>query len=236
MTTDKTRHIDRDELRKLGVIIPLNGKEYCTHDGLLRIAAEHGLRSIETTIISYDPEAREAVIKAIVDGDRGRYVAHGDASPANVGRAIANATLRMAETRAVSRALRFFTGLGMTSSDELPGNAPSAERAEHQESRPPAKRDQPEQEGPPSILEQLRGVMRGQLGVTSKADGDILARWLRQVPDTNEPYWETFLELASDPEGPEWAMNAIGHHIVKMGGDPSDLLQAAIDAHGGKDD
>ena len=78
--------------------------------------------------------------------------------------------------------------------------------------------------------------MRDQIGVRTKADGDILARWLRQVDDTNEPYWSTFAELASDPEGPEWAMNAIGHHVVKMGGDPSDLLQAAIDAHGGRDD
>lgn len=243
MGTNKTKHIDRDELRRLGVIIRLSGKEYCTHDGLLRIAVDHGLKSIDTEIVSYDPETREAVVRAVVEGDRGRYVAHGDASPANVGRAIANATLRMSETRSVSRALRFYTGLGMTSSCELPGNAPTeidAGGAEPQsspatgEGRAPARKT--DEEAPPSQLDKLRAIMRGQIGVRTKADGDILARWLRQVDDTNEPYWPTFAELASDPEGPEWAMNAIGHHVVKMGGDPSELLQAAIDAHGGRDD
>lgn len=121
--------IDLAKLRSEKKIIQLQGREYVTHQGLLFIAHEHGIESIRSDLISWCAETRAAVVKATASGERGTFDGLGDACPDNVGRNIAGATLRMAETRAVNRALRLYTGLGMTSAEELPGREPEAPRA-----------------------------------------------------------------------------------------------------------
>lgn len=136
--------IDLDKLRARGGAIRLQGREYVTHSGLLWLAHDHGIESIETDLISWDRADRAAVVKATAIGSRGRFTGYGDADPSNVGRAIAGACLRMAETRAVNRALRLYTGLGMTSAEELPGGATRRAAADA-----PAPR-QPSAPAPPS--------------------------------------------------------------------------------------
>ncbi len=217
--------IDRDQLRRIGVIIKLQGREYLTHDGLVRLAHEHGIESIETRIESWDPEARAAVVTATAHGARGTYSGIGDANPSNVGRAIASACLRMAETRAVSRALRLYTGLGMTCTSELPGNAPQPAEAPQRAEVPPPE---------PTPLDMLRQTVKGPMGAKSLSALDMLARYLRQVPDTNEPHWDTWRELEEDPDGPEWALARIGRLTTQEGIRPVEILQAALDAHGGE--
>ena len=113
--------IDLPYLRKMGAIIKLQGKEYTTHQGLLYVAHQQGITSIITELVSEDADKRRAVFKATAVGDRGAFTGWGDADPSNVGKMIANAYLRMAETRSVSRALRLYLGIGMTAMDELPG-------------------------------------------------------------------------------------------------------------------
>ena len=113
--------IDLTYLRNIKALVWLQGREYLTHSGLLRVAHEHGLERIQTELIHWDAEARAAVVKTTVVGERGTYTGYGDASPDNVARHLRTATLRMAETRAVNRALRLYTGLGMTTTEELPG-------------------------------------------------------------------------------------------------------------------
>ena len=113
--------INLDYLRKMGAIIKLQGKEYTTHQGLLYVAHQQGITSIITELVSEDADKRRAVFKATAVGDRGAFTGWGDADPSNVGKMIANAYLRMAETRSVSRALRLYLGIGMTAMDELPG-------------------------------------------------------------------------------------------------------------------
>ena len=113
--------IDLPYLRKMGAIIKLQGKEYTTHQGLLFVAHQQGVTSIITELVSEDVDKRRAVFKATAVGDRGAFTGWGDADPSNVGKMIANAYLRMAETRSVSRALRLYLGIGMTAYDELPG-------------------------------------------------------------------------------------------------------------------
>lgn len=120
MTSKNT--IDLAYLRNIKAVVWLQGREYLTHNGLLRVAHEHGLKSIQTELIHWDPKARAAVIKTTVEGERGVYTGYGDASPDNVDKHLKTATLRMAETRAVNRALRLYTGLGMTTTEELPGD------------------------------------------------------------------------------------------------------------------
>ena len=109
-------------LRESGGIIRLQGREYVTFRGLLFVAHEAGLESIDVKLVSWDPESRNAILMATVKGKRGVFTDIGDASPTNVNRMIANATIRMASTRAQARALRSYLGVGFTSLEELPGD------------------------------------------------------------------------------------------------------------------
>jgi len=108
-------------LKRSGAIIQLQGRSYVTYKGLLWVAHRAGLESVDVELIEYDPESRRAIVKATVKGSRGTYSDIGDASPDNVGKLIAGATIRMASTRAQSRALRSMLGIGITSLSELPG-------------------------------------------------------------------------------------------------------------------
>ena len=107
-------------------IVDLHGKQYITHEGLLSLAHEAGLKAISTNLISYQGVGKEAVVQATAEGEKGTYTGLGDASPQNVGKNIATATLRMAETRAVNRALRAYLGIGMTTFEEMPPDEPAA--------------------------------------------------------------------------------------------------------------
>jgi hypothetical protein len=111
-------------LRKSRAIISLQGREYVTFRGLLYVAHESGLESIDVELVSWDAETRSAICRATVKGARGTFSDIGDASPANVNKMIANACLRMSSTRSQSRALRSYLGIGITSVEELPGDAP----------------------------------------------------------------------------------------------------------------
>ena len=93
-----------------------------TFRGLLFVAHEAGLESIDVKLVSWDPESRNAILMATVKGKRGTFTDIGDASPNNVNRMIANACIRMASTRAQARALRSYLGVGFTSLEELPGD------------------------------------------------------------------------------------------------------------------
>jgi len=128
MTTSAAQKqtIDLAYLRSIKALVRLQGREYLTHNGLLRVGHEHGLESIHTELVSWDAQSKGAVIKAVVVGERGTFTGHGDASPANVAKHLKEATLRMAETRAVNRALRLYTGLGMCTTEELPGGGGGA--------------------------------------------------------------------------------------------------------------
>src|SRR5271154_636648 len=101
----------------------LDGKWYVTHAGLLRTAQRrrcHGIRTSLQKDVS-DPIANRWVFKATVyktPSSRG-FVGYGDADPSNVSVLVRGAELRMAETRAVDRALRKAYGIGLCSVEEL---------------------------------------------------------------------------------------------------------------------
>lgn len=105
-------------------IIKLQGKEFITHAGLLDIAHENGLVGIETELLSVSTN-EVPIVKAKVKMQKKDVVCVfegiGDASKENVGGNILPHRIRMAETRAINRALRFATNIGMCSVDELKG-------------------------------------------------------------------------------------------------------------------
>ena len=128
--------IDLNDLRKTGGIIKLQGREFVTYSGLLVTAHSNGLKSINTTMLSWDAAGKAAVFSAVATGERGTFKAHGDADTENVKRGMQGAILRMAETRSVCRALRMYLGIGMTAREELPGDEPAEQRQPRQAPRP----------------------------------------------------------------------------------------------------
>jgi hypothetical protein len=101
----------------------LDGRWYITHSGLLRLAFRNHCRGISTTVEERfsDPIANRWVFKAVVyksHSSKG-FVGYGDADPSNVSLMVHGAELRIAETRAVNRALRKAYGIGLCSVEEL---------------------------------------------------------------------------------------------------------------------
>lgn len=97
----------------------LQGKEFITHQGLLWMAHHKGLKEIKTELVGMDP----VIFKASVTmKDGSLFQAYGDATDDNVNSQIRLHKIRMAETRALNRALRLATNLGMTSLEELGGD------------------------------------------------------------------------------------------------------------------
>jgi hypothetical protein len=231
-----SNQIDRKHLANIGVITMLQGRPYLNHDGLLMVAHDNGLASIETELISWDPEARAAVVKATATGTRGTFSDYGDANPDNVNRAIASACLRMASTRSVSRCLRLYLGIGLTCTSELPGNRGEARAPQS----PPvagesfAQSSETPEEQNITPLAMLRTLVKGPMEARLMSELDMLARYFRRVPDTGEPMWDSWQELEDDPDGPEWALGKIRRLTTQEGLKPKEILQAAIDAHGGE--
>ena len=101
----------------------LDGRWYVTHSGLLQLASRRGCHGIQTVLQERlsDGGIGRWVFKATVfkrSASRG-FVGYGDADPSNVSSLVHGAELRIAETRAVNRALRKAYGIGLCSVEEL---------------------------------------------------------------------------------------------------------------------
>jgi hypothetical protein len=101
----------------------LDGRWYVTHSGLLQLATRKGCRGIQTKLQEAlsDVGMGRWVFKATVyksSASKG-FVGYGDADPSNVSSVVRGAELRIAETRAVNRALRKAYGIGICSVEEL---------------------------------------------------------------------------------------------------------------------
>jgi hypothetical protein len=110
-------------------VINRQGKDYVLYAGLLDVAHQQGLRAIKTQLVQAPgPEnGHVAICLAEVTTERGTFTGIGDADPGNVSRMMANALIRMAETRAKARALRDAVNVGMVALEELAeGHADSA--------------------------------------------------------------------------------------------------------------
>jgi hypothetical protein len=107
----------------LGDVLFIDAGWYVTHAGLLRLAHRKQCSSIRTILEKKysDPSAGRWVFKAIVYNSafsKG-FVGYGDADPSNVSSLVHGAEMRVAETRAVNRALRKAYGIGLCSVEEL---------------------------------------------------------------------------------------------------------------------
>src|ERR1700747_69581 len=108
---------------RLGEIRLLNGAWYVTHSGLIRLAERRRCGGISSRPMPEfsDPVAWRWVFRATVyKSSRSKgFVAYGDADPSNVSLLVRGAEMRVAETRAVNRALRKAYGIGLCSVEKL---------------------------------------------------------------------------------------------------------------------
>jgi len=107
----------------LGDVLYINNNWYVTHAGLLRLAHRSRCSGINTILERRcsNPVEGRWVFRAIVYKSplsKG-FVGYGDADPANVSPLVRGAEMRVAETRAVNRALRKAYGIGLCSVEEL---------------------------------------------------------------------------------------------------------------------
>jgi hypothetical protein len=120
---------DTDQMVRRGDLILIAGRWYITHSGLLRIAKSKRCCGIHADVVAAlsDPHQNRWVVKATVRKTaRATFGGFGDADPSNVSDLVRGAELRVAETRAVNRALRKAYGIGMCSVDEIGAAAPDA--------------------------------------------------------------------------------------------------------------
>jgi hypothetical protein len=106
-----------------GDLLLLENGWYVTHAGLLRLARRRrcvGIHAEPATEFSQPSTARWA-FKATVykSGKCKGFVGYGDADPSNVSFLVQGAEMRVAETRAVNRALRKAYGIGICSVEEI---------------------------------------------------------------------------------------------------------------------
>ena len=107
----------------LGDLLYIDERWYVSHAGLLRIAHRKKCSGIDVECVGElsDPCATRWAFKATVfkPGDCKGFVGYGDADPSNVSSLVRGAEMRVAETRAVNRALRKAYGIGICSVEEI---------------------------------------------------------------------------------------------------------------------
>jgi hypothetical protein len=149
---EQSRAVPIDRLREMtikfglslamGDITYLDGGLYVTHSGLLSLATRKRCLGIHVQQVreSCDLSSGRWVFKATVYKSRGSkgFTGYGDADPSNVSFLVHGAEMRVAETRAVNRALRKAYGIGLCSVEELGSlsDSPGPGRGHEQSPKP----------------------------------------------------------------------------------------------------
>jgi hypothetical protein len=125
-----------------GDLLYLERRWYVTHAGLLGIARRKRCAGIQVrpAVGFCDPAKSRWAFKATVYRSRTckGFVGYGDADPSNVSPLVHGAEMRVAETRAVNRALRKAYGIGICSVEEL-GSSTEARQSSPQSKKFPAQ-------------------------------------------------------------------------------------------------
>jgi hypothetical protein len=141
----------------------LDGTWYVTHAGLLRLSVRRRCAGIRTAAIRQfsDSSANRWVFKATVYTSRSkRFVGYGDADPSSVSPLVRGAEMRIAETRAVNRALRKAYGIGLCSVEELGYVYSRPERSSEKNSASPPSNGNGSSNGQPRLRDRLCILIR----------------------------------------------------------------------------
>ncbi len=125
----------------LGDLLLLSDTWYITHSGLLRLANRKRCSGIHVCPVSTfcDVTASRWAFKATVYKSRTckGFIGYGDADPSNPSDLVRGAEMRVAETRAVNRALRKAYGIGICSVEETGSFSGPPASDENQRKHPP---------------------------------------------------------------------------------------------------
>jgi hypothetical protein len=147
-----------------GDLLFLDRKWYVTHTGLLRLSRRRHCSGIQVQAVRSlsDPGAGRYVFRAIVHtpGKCKGFVGYGDADPSNVSPLVHGAEMRVAETRAVNRALRKAYGIGICSVEELGSSCATSGTARDAENLPAQPVNGNGWNGGPKVRDRLCQLIR----------------------------------------------------------------------------
>jgi hypothetical protein len=145
-----------------GDLLLLSGGWYVTHAGLIRLAERSRCTGMQVHPVRHlsDPSTHRYAFRATVyKSSRCRgFVGYGDADPSNVSFIVHGAEMRVAETRAVNRALRKAYGIGICSVEEI-----GSLNRQDESSREPKRAPQPANGngyGGPTVRDRLCQLIR----------------------------------------------------------------------------
>ena len=142
-----------------GDLLMIEGRWYVTHSGLLALARRKkcGGIKVETVDSLCDPASNRFVLKATVYPSQksSGFVGYGDADPSNVSTLVQGAEMRIAETRAVNRALRKAYGIGICSIEEIGSSIPASA-----EKLPPQTSNRNGNGSAPKVCDRLCQIIR----------------------------------------------------------------------------
>src|ERR1039458_6817912 len=148
----------------LGDLLYIGGRWYVSHSGLLRIAQKRKCSGIRVECVGEfsDPGAKRWAFKATVfkPGDCKGFVGYGDADPSNVSELVHGAEMRVAETRAVNRALRKAYGIGICSVEEIGSFAEPPQSSRESKKLPPQPSNGNGNYGGPKVRDRLCQLIR----------------------------------------------------------------------------
>lgn len=146
-----------------GDIKYLDGGWYITHSGLLRLAERRSCAGIHSRPVleSSDPATSRWVFRAAVfKSPRCKgFIGYGDADPSNVSALVRGAEMRVAETRAVNRALRKAYGIGICSVEEI-GSFVEPPKSFHESEKLPPQPANRNGHGGPRVRDRLCQIIR----------------------------------------------------------------------------
>ena len=146
-----------------GDLLLLDGGWYVTNAGLTRLARRNRCAGINVKPVQAfcDQSGQRWAFEATVYKSRAcrGFVGYGDADPSNVSPLVHGAEMRVAETRAVNRALRKAYGIGICSIEEIASTGAPSESARAPEKLPSRSADG-NGYGGPKVRDRLCQIIR----------------------------------------------------------------------------
>jgi hypothetical protein len=186
-----------------GDLIVLDRTWYVTHTGLVRLARRSRCSGIDVEPVeSFSvPSLAHWAFKATVYKSRSckGFVGYGDADPSNVSPLVRGAEMRVAETRAVNRALRKAYGVGLCSAEEIGSFSRGPEGDQAATKVPPQSSNSGNQNGNPRVRDRLCQLIRQH-----QLDPDLVKAYavdfcdVRSLKEATRAQVETFVEHLDD--------------------------------------
>jgi len=187
----------------MGDVLLLEGRWYVTHTGLIRLARRSDCAGIHARPVPEfsDSAAQRWAFEATVykSGTCKGFVGYGDADPSNVSPLVRGAEMRVAETRAVNRALRKAYGIGICSIEELGTREATGEASTAMRKHPPRPSDGNGWAQGPRVRDRLCQLIRKH-----ELDPDLVKAYAidfcgtKTLKDATRPQVENFVGHLAD--------------------------------------